>query len=194
MTFEVDKSKSAPAIRHGESGTWDQEKIDYLTDLYKNTTLSSSQMQAAMNQRFGTTWSRNAIIGKIGRLGLRPPQPTGLVKSTRNPVGKRASPQRKSAFQKPAAPPANGDSNIAKLFTAPIEDVGPADAVSQSVDIDGLRDGVCKWPLGEFLAKPPFMYCGGRALPGRPYCIHHARKAVDPIRNARTRNHGQKQT
>lgn len=36
-----------------------------------------------------------------------------------------------------------------------------------------LREGDCKWPLGEVTDKPPYAYCGRPAPLGYPYCPTH---------------------
>ena len=39
-----------------------------------------------------------------------------------------------------------------------------------------LEAGRCHWPLGELTAIAT-LFCGGVALPGRRYCVHHLRIA-----------------
>jgi GcrA cell cycle regulator len=42
-----------------------------------------------------------------------------------------------------------------------------------------LREGTCRWPLGD-PTTPEFRYCGGGAVLGLPYCAHHAQIAYLP--------------
>ena len=46
-----------------------------------------------------------------------------------------------------------------------------------AVTIEQLRIHHCRWPLGAVEAKPPFLYCGERALTGKPYCDEHCARA-----------------
>jgi GcrA cell cycle regulator len=45
------------------------------------------------------------------------------------------------------------------------------------VTIEELRAHHCRWPLGPVDAKPPFLYCGARALAAKPYCDEHCARA-----------------
>ena len=46
-----------------------------------------------------------------------------------------------------------------------------------AVTLEYLRTHYCRWPLGAVEAKPPFLYCGERALTGKPYCDEHCARA-----------------
>jgi GcrA cell cycle regulator len=50
---------------------------------------------------------------------------------------------------------------------------------SEGVTIMELREGVCRWPLGD-PTSPDFRYCGARASEGLPYCAYHAQIAYQP--------------
>ena len=50
---------------------------------------------------------------------------------------------------------------------------------SEGVTIMELRESTCRWPLGD-PATPEFRYCGGRAISGLPYCVHHSQLAYQP--------------
>jgi len=49
----------------------------------------------------------------------------------------------------------------------------------EGVTIMELREGMCRWPLGD-PTTPEFRYCGARAVEGLPYCPHHAQIAYQP--------------
>ena len=53
-----------------------------------------------------------------------------------------------------------------------------------AVTIEELRICHCRWPLGAVHAKPPFLYCGERALAGKPYCDEHCARAFQVRREA----------
>ena len=50
---------------------------------------------------------------------------------------------------------------------------------SEGVTIMELREGMCRWPLGD-PTTPAFRYCGAGAVEGLPYCPHHAQIAYQP--------------
>jgi hypothetical protein len=45
-------------------------------------------------------------------------------------------------------------------------------ASKQPVSMAELKEGICRWPLGGFAARPPYLYCGAPALAGC-YCLQH---------------------
>ncbi len=51
--------------------------------------------------------------------------------------------------------------------------------VSRRVQIMELREGMCRWPLGD-PTRAEFCYCGAQAVTGLPYCPHHAQVAYQP--------------
>ena len=52
-------------------------------------------------------------------------------------------------------------------------------AEDNALTIYQLGYGDCRWPLGEAMARPPFLYCGHAAIEGRPYCAAHCAKAYN---------------
>jgi GcrA cell cycle regulator len=157
-----------------DAATWTDERVEQLKKLWADG-LSASQIAAQIG---GVT--RNAVIGKVHRLGL-----SGRNKTT------APQPQR---VRKPARPPS-------VTFTAPAvegnivrsaeqrfpttleqEERLPDDIVipvSERVTIMELRESMCRWPMGD-PTTPEFRFCGQRAIAGLPYCTHHARVAYQP--------------
>jgi len=74
----------------------------------------------------------------------------------------------RTANQQPATQP--------EVTAVPVEVVAPQ---SQGVTIMELREGMCRWPLGD-PTTPAFRYCGARAVEGLLYCAHHAQLAYQP--------------
>ncbi len=58
-------------------------------------------------------------------------------------------------------------------------EVDGAGPISKRVTIMELREGTCRWPLGD-PAHAGFSYCGAQAVTGLPYCAHHAQVAYQP--------------
>ena len=119
--------------------------------------------------------TRNAVIGKAHRLGLR------LLGG----FGRQPGPQkpRKSRARKPKvttavilAPPPDGGIDLAakpKVTTAVILAPPPG----EGVDILALAAGVCRWPQDTIEGV---RYCGGETYPRHVYCPAHHRLAFSP--------------
>ena len=159
--------------------SWTDERVEMLRKLWLDG-LSASQIAAELAH--GIT--RNAVIGKVHRLGL-----SGRVKapSTAAPRPQRPRPATSRAAPRPAAPAARG--NLALAFRpmeapepAPIEDV--VIPMSEMVEIMDLREGMCRWPVGD-PTTPEFRFCGSKTHTVGPYCTHHARIAYQPAQERR---------
>lgn len=147
---------------------WSDDRTDQLKKLW-NDGLSASQIAAELGHI-----TRNAVIGKVRRLGL-----TGRLPG----VSRAAAPR-----PRPAPAHARRATQIRKLVDRPIpeaiqEIVQPLAAAdipaAQRCGISQLTDRCCHWPVGD-PGKPGFFFCGGAALADGPYCAHHARIAYQP--------------
>lgn len=159
-----------------ESVTWDDQRIEQLKKLWSDG-LSASQIAAELG---GVT--RNAVIGKVHRLGL-----SGRAKS------KPAAVARPRA--KVVKAPTRTTTVVARgnLATVEVEELVPVVLpvrenvvipMSRRISIMELREGVCRWPLGDPL-QSDFAYCGGDCSVGRTYCDAHSRLAYQPQNDRR---------
>jgi GcrA cell cycle regulator len=112
--------------------------------------------------------SRNAVCGKIDRLGL-----TGTKTRLKLPHPPRPEPKIRHVI--PFTPPTKPTEVIMDLAD---EDILPA----QRKTLMQLRDCHCRWPIGHPGAAG-FFFCGGSIMPGLPYCASHARRAYQPARS-----------
>jgi GcrA cell cycle regulator len=156
--------------------TWTDERVEQLKKLWSDG-LSASQIAAEI----GGGVTRNAVIGKVHRLGL-----SGRGKS------KAASPQRpRKATRAPSAPTPIAPAPRSNVVIAPVStslerepEAQVAEEVvvpmSERVTIMELRESMCRWPMGD-PTKPEFRFCGARSIAGLPYCTHHARVAYQPV-------------
>ncbi|HEX8168697.1 MAG TPA: GcrA family cell cycle regulator [Beijerinckiaceae bacterium] len=162
---------------------WTDERVELLKRLWAEG-LSASQIAARMG---GVT--RNAVIGKVHRLGL-----SGRAKSAAAPAQPRPrKPARAPSHPLTHRPAAHGN---AALAAHPREEPQPQpepqaeideDVVipmSERVTIMELRDSMCRWPMGD-PTTPEFRFCGGKAIPSLPYCPHHSRIAYQPAAERR---------
>jgi GcrA cell cycle regulator len=155
--------------------TWTDERCDTLRRLWADG-LSCSEIAAELR---GVT--RNAVIGKVNRLGLEkrrisiPPYERKLGMVTR---------------RKAVKPKFNGHVDLG-IETEPdgLTDL-PPDTSENPVTLMELTDDTCRWPLGDPQSKD-FRFCGDKPGHG-PYCQRHAHLAYAPAPTRRVRywNHG----
>jgi GcrA cell cycle regulator len=143
---------------------WTDERVEMLKKLWLDG-LSASQIAKQLG---GVT--RNAVIGKVHRLGLSgraaPSQPARQVlKAPRAPRPAAPAPviQRRPIEAVPAV--------IEPRTVFRVEEPGSATVLT-------LGAHMCKWPIGD-PATDQFSFCGRRASDG-PYCQDHARVAYQP--------------
>ena len=152
------------------SDTWTTERVDQLRH-FITAGLTCSQIAAEI----GVT--RNAVIGKVHRLGL-----TTGGRPGRRPA---ALAQRMRAAM-PAQPRERRQTRLSRIFRA-IADAAPSivpfpTAIEVTVEsphrcsLMELASGCCRWPLGD-PGKPDFGFCGNDTIAGISYCAGHARIA-----------------
>jgi len=156
-------------------GTWTEERVEQLKKLWLDG-LSASQIAAEIGNV-----TRNAVIGKIHRLGLSGRGKTKAAAPVRGRKPARA-PSAPTSIPQPSAP------TPVAVAPAPLP-IDPAPLVkfddvvvpiSECVTIMELRESMCRWPMGD-PTKPEFRFCGARSVTGLPYCTHHARIAYQPV-------------
>ncbi|HEX2136739.1 MAG TPA: GcrA family cell cycle regulator [Microvirga sp.] len=156
-------------------GTWTDERVEMLKKLWSEG-LSASQIAAEIG-----SVTRNAVIGKVHRLGL---SGRGKAKSSSHQRVKKPvrTPSVPGAIAE-QAPRSTGAIAPLPLAMEP-ESVAATDDVvvpmSERVTIMDLRESMCRWPMGD-PTKAEFRFCGGRSVTGLPYCAHHSRIAYQPV-------------
>lgn len=155
---------------------WTEDRVEVLKKLWAEGH-SASQIAKELG---GVT--RNAVIGKVHRLGLsgratpsrpvkRPPRlarPKPRVQPDGSVVAPKVSPS--------IAAPLKAAEKTAMLATLPPKPLADGEAAT----ILTLRDSMCKWPIGD-PADPKFAFCGRKSSTG-PYCAEHAKIAFQPAK------------
>jgi GcrA cell cycle regulator len=140
---------------------WTDERVAMLKKLWLDG-LSASQIAKQLG---GVT--RNAVIGKVHRLGLSgraaPSQPA-------RPVFK--APRAPRPIPAPPAPVRRAPVVVAPQPAYVREEIGSATVLT-------LGAHMCKWPIGD-PATDSFSFCGRRTGEDGPYCLDHARLAYQP--------------
>jgi GcrA cell cycle regulator len=157
--------------------TWNDERVDALKKLWADG-LSASQIAGRLG---GVT--RNAVIGKVHRLGLAGRATTSRMKSHR-PRVRTAQTIKRGLMMRTRPSGAAASSPLKSLYLADSEPyVPPAEELviplNERKYIQTLTESCCRWPIGDpQLAE--FHFCGRKKIPGLPYCEVHARRAFQP--------------
>ena len=141
---------------------WTDERIEALKQLHADG-LSASKIAA----RLGGV-SRNAVIGKVVRLGLGPLQGNHQAKPkatiVRAPRVAKHKPEHAKVselqkFMDRAPPP------VAESIPMP---------KSLGLTLMELENDSCRWPAGE---REYITFCGNHKMQGSSYCTYHAKLA-----------------
>ena len=156
---------------------WTDDRVDLLKKLWAEG-LSASQIAG----RLGSV-TRNAVIGKVHRLGLSGRATTSRMKSHRprqRMAAKRLAKSRYATIGNPALRALyNAETNV---YLPPTEEL--VIPVAERKYIQTLTEVTCRWPIGD-PQNTEFHFCGKNKVPGLPYCEFHARRAFQPPQSRR---------
>ena len=154
--------------------TWTPERITQLRNCVV-TGLTCSQIAAEIGV------SRNAVIGKIHRLGLSQGRPAGEPARSCPPRVRRPRVSPRRAFLKLVGTDAREDDGTA-IGCAPVES-------TQRCSLLDLAQDKCRWPVADSAGEAngashaADLFCGNEAVKGFSYCAGHARMAYRvPVR------------
>ena len=179
--------------------SWTDERVELLTKMWGEGQ-SASQIAKELG---GVT--RNAVIGKVHRLGLSnrattTAKPEAKVKSASKEEVKSAAPSE-AAIKEPEAnapisparrqiipagqplPPQPSANEISPEALAKVSEV---EKKSKKISLMELTERTCKWPIGD-PATSDFWFCGLPTQTGKPYCEAHVGVAFQPLSTRRDR-------
>ena len=188
--------------------SWTDERVELLKKMWGEGQ-SASQIAKELG---GVT--RNAVIGKVHRLGLSN-RTTGATPAKSEPKEKPAPAPKAEAKPKPTpktepARPAPAPTAEAKPAVPARRQIIPAgqplppqpsaneispEALAKVNEIEKkakkltlmeLTEKTCKWPVGD-PATEDFWFCGLPVEPGKPYCEAHVGVAFQPMSSRRDR-------
>ncbi|MEM8840571.1 MAG: GcrA family cell cycle regulator [Pseudomonadota bacterium] len=184
--------------------SWTDERVEKLKELWGEG-MSASQIAKSLG---GVT--RNAVIGKVHRLGLSN-RGTSVPGSGSTEEAKPAEkPATKATVSQPAAPveapkPAPAPSVSQRVapvirdasqprapgLPTPEEEAARAtlaeiEKMAKKLNLLELTERTCKWPIGD-PAEENFFFCGLPCAPSKPYCEHHVAVAFQPMSTRRDR-------
>lgn len=150
---------------HFSTNRWSEDQVETLRKLWGEG-LSASQI----SMRMGSAVSRNAIIGKLHRLGLnregKPRLAVGGRKSARlyRKKGREMRAAKASASRRVSAPVPRAETYVPPIMS----ETAPPNATT----LHDLRNDQCRWPYGD----ETFVFCPETQVLGSSYCPgHHVR-------------------
>lgn len=157
---------------------WTEERVRLLIKLSRPKKFTAQQIADRLSEHFHCRISRNAVIGKMRRLGIS----GRLVGRTLEALRQRARANTAARKDKAGKPPepvrANGQRKPKQKRS-----LNPAIALDQQSlssardAIDALNPSDCRWPEGDPLSAD-FRFCGQMRRIGYPYCEHHLSRAA----------------
>ena len=186
--------------------SWTDERVETLKKMW-NEGQSASQIAKELG---GVT--RNAVIGKVHRLGLsnRPtdaeveaaataaakvepeaepviaaPDPTPETEAAEDEEAESAPvPARRQIV--PAGQPLPPQPSANEISAEALETVREVEKGSKKLSLMELTERTCKWPIGD-PAGENFWFCGLGVQAGKPYCEAHVGVAFQPMSSRRDR-------
>ena len=166
------------------SPSWSNEdQVKRLAELW-TAGYSASQVRDKLHKEFGAAHTRNAIIGKVSRMGLSgpnapvrmiPAKPAKFAAPKRQPTpkGKMVLPSYGGPTQ--ANPQENAvASAVANAQARQAAKVVPLPEAPGTRTILTVRTFECRWPIGD-PQNPDFALCGVKCV--GVYCDRHSRRA-----------------
>jgi GcrA cell cycle regulator len=190
--------------------SWTDERVETLKTMWSEGK-SASQIAKELG---GVT--RNAVIGKVHRLGLsnrvggpeRPddePLDPPVDEATPEPVAEPATGEAQPAATtaprpaaketppavraKPAGQPLPPQPSSSEISAEALANLAEVAKKARRLSLMQLTERTCKWPVGD-PATDDFWFCGLPSVPGKPYCETHVAVAFQPMSARRDRRAG----
>jgi len=184
---------------------WTEDRVEILAKLWgegKSASLIAKELGGV---------TRNAVIGKVHRLGLSnragnggtaaakdsaskpkvaapppvpPADPKPVPESKAEPPATRSPLQRKPIIT--AGQPLPPQPSANEISPEALASVREVEKTARKLDLMQLTERTCKWPIGD-PATEEFWFCGLPAQPGKPYCEAHVGVAFQPMSSRRDR-------
>ncbi|OAF17305.1 hypothetical protein AYJ54_37195 [Bradyrhizobium centrolobii] len=150
-----------------EPGSWPSEHSDALRDYFLKG-MSYAEIGREINARFGTAYTRNAVVGRARRLGLAAParmkSPSIVPAFPGEPC---LFPPRPPALQSWSVPPKS-----AMKLAAPVK-LRCVGIKPRLISLLELAPGDCRYPYGGDKDGEEITFCGHPRTSGSSYCTPH---------------------
>ncbi len=180
--------------------SWTDERVELLKKMWGEGQ-SASQIAKELG---GVT--RNAVIGKVHRLGLsnRTSGTPAAKPAKEKPAKPEAAEAKPAPAEEPAAPEPAPTPIVARKPIIPagqplppqpsaneispeaLASVREVEKKAKKISLMELTERTCKWPIGD-PATEEFWFCGLAVQPGKPYCEAHVGVAFQPMSARRDR-------
>ena len=150
-----------------ESNNWPQAHSDALRDCFAKG-MSFGEIARELNLRFGTRYTRSAVLGRGKRIGLAPREPgvrTGFIPA---PASARAMGHARRRAALDWATPSKAAYERAEPVT--LRCVGVAPRLLPLVE---LEPGDCRYPYGGEKDGEGIVFCAHPVRPHSNYCQPH---------------------
>ena len=188
--------------------SWTDERVETLKRMW-----SEGQSASQIAKELGGV-TRNAVIGKVHRLGLSnrtggggsvkasaeaanssdapEAKPTAKAKETAAPAAaaapveesKAVTPYRKAII--PAGQPLPPQPSPNEISPEALASQREVEKKAKKLNLMELTERTCKWPIGD-PATTDFWFCGLPVQSGKPYCEAHVGVAFQPMSSRRDR-------
>lgn len=128
------------------------------------------EIAATLNEKFGTAHTKNAIVGKVQRLNLTPPNKPKCPPYVRKPKQSTANKGHHHVVDRIVR--ANSNSNAMRVIkTVEMEQykVRCVEIIPRHVSLIDLEPGDCRYPYGD----GPMTFCGHPKQADSSYCTLH---------------------
>lgn len=159
------------------SRNWNDVRTDLLKKLYADGRMSFSLIAHEINIETGSSFTRNAVIGKVHRLTLE-------LRGRKKPPVKRSKRNRPLPVKQERKPKLVIHPHMILMASEVIDTPSIDDLaipVSQRKTFAELTADTCRWPVGDPQEKS-FFFCGATPFLDHPYCHAHCRVAYHPTR------------
>ncbi|MEO0486321.1 MAG: GcrA family cell cycle regulator [Pseudomonadota bacterium] len=185
--------------------SWTDERVEILKKMW-----AEGQSASVIAKELGGV-TRNAVIGKVHRLGLsnrsggaspaKPapekkakvapkPAPAPEPEAKPEPRTESAAPERalSAAARKiiPAGQPLPPQPSANEISPEALAKVNEVEKTAKKISLMELTERTCKWPVGD-PATDNFWFCGLPVQQGKPYCEAHVGVAFQPMSSRRDR-------
>ena len=182
--------------------SWTDDRVEILKRMWGEGASAST----IAKELGGVT--RNAVIGKVHRLGLsnrvagaaaeavaapaaaepapapEPPRPEPRPVPATHSAEPVATPMRGRII--PAGQPLPPQPSANEVSPEALASVREVEKGSARLSLMELTERTCKWPIGD-PATEDFWFCGLAVQPGKPYCEAHVGVAFQPMSSRRDR-------
>src|SRR4030088_874049 len=136
--------------------TWSDDRVEQLKKLWE-AGLSASKIAAELGNV-----TRNAVIGKVHRLGL-----SGRAKSPSSAAPRPRKARPHQHMMRVSRPAVRGNTALAHAYDLDAEPepelVDNDIPMGQRRTLLELPEGTCRWPIGD-PGQIAFFFCGGRTI------------------------------